>query len=105
MLSLIAALFLAGQPAAEPPAPTPAATTAEAPPPPSVEGGPAKAPPLSPTQAVDANGVPAWAKRKHKQPVQACETPPNIGAETWRQRYEPSGQGQLKPKPETFTCH
>ncbi|MBX3483794.1 hypothetical protein [Phenylobacterium sp.] len=98
MLSLILALILAqAEPAAAP--------VEKAPPPPSVEGGPAKAPPLSSAEAVDADGVPAWAKRKHKQPVQSCETRPNIGVETWRQRFESAGQPVLKPKPETFTCH
>ncbi|MBL8556640.1 MAG: hypothetical protein JNL41_20370, partial [Phenylobacterium sp.] len=46
-----------------------------------------------------------WAKRKHKQPVQSCETRPNIGVETWRQRYESTGKDVLKPRPATFTCH
>ena len=100
MLSLIAAFFLA---AAEPPA-APRAE-APAPPPAAAEAAqPVKPAPLSAEQAIDANGVPAWAKRKHKQPVQACETKPNIGAETWRQRYEASGQGLLKPRPDMNTC-
>ena len=90
MLSLLAALALA---VAEPaPAPPPA---------PQAEAKPA---PLTADQAVDANGVPAWAKRKHKQPVQACETRPNIGIEPWRQRYDSSGRDRLKPRPELNTC-
>jgi hypothetical protein len=98
VLSLLVALILAqAEPAAAP--------VEKAPPPPSVEGGPAKAPPLSSSEAVDANGVPAWAKRKHPQPVQSCETKPNIGIETWRQRYESTGKDVLKPKPNTYTCH
>ena len=89
MLSFLAALALG---AAEP---------APAPPPPQAEARPA---PLTATQAVDENGVPAWAKRKHKQPVQACETKPGIGIETWRQRYDSQGQDRLKPRPPTATC-
>lgn len=99
MLSLLAALFFA---AAEP-APGPPAAPAD--PPPSAVGGPPKPAPLSSAQAVDANGVPAWAKRKHKQPVQNCDTKPNIGIETWRQRYDNSGKERLKPKPDANTCH
>ncbi|MBL8773973.1 MAG: hypothetical protein JNK30_21485 [Phenylobacterium sp.] len=98
MLSLIAAMILA---AAQPPADG----TAPVAPPPSAQGGPAKPAPLPASQAVDANGVPAWAKRKHRQPVQSCETRPNIGVETWRQRYDSTGKDLLKPKPPTFTCH
>ena len=94
MLSLLAALALAAAQPAEPqPAPAP---------PPAAE--PAKPAPLTTDQAVDANGVPAWAKRKHKQPVQACETKPNIGIETWRQRYEAQGKDVLKPRPPSTTC-
>ena len=90
MLSLLAALAVA---AAEPaPAPPPA---------PPAEARPA---PLPADQAVDANGVPAWAKRKHKRPVQNCETRAGIGIETWRQRYEAQGKDILKPRPPAATC-
>ena len=93
MLSLILALALAdppAQPAAEPPA----AATSPA----------ADRPPADISKAVDANGVPAWAKRKRKEPVQACPTKPNIGVETWRERYETTGTNQLKPRPDMNTC-
>jgi hypothetical protein len=84
MLSLILALALA-----EPPAePKPADSR----------------PPADISQAVDANGVPAWAKRKRKAPVQACPTKPNIGVETWRERYETTGANRLKPRPDMNTC-
>ncbi len=91
MLSLLAVLALA----AADPAPAPP------PPPPASE---AKRAPLSADQAVDANGVPAWAKRKHKQPVQNCETKAGIGIDTWRQRYDSQGKDRLKPRPPTATC-
>mgnify|MGYP001342050129 CR=1 FL=1 len=100
MLSLLAALFLVAQPADEP-----RVEAAEPePPPPSMQGGPPKPAPLAPAEAVDADGVPAWAKRKHKQPVQACETRPNIGIETWRQRLDSADATRLKPRPDMNTC-
>ena len=54
---------------------------------------------------VDENGVPAWAKRKRLYPVQSCETRPNIGAETWRQKYDASAPQRLKIRTPTSTCH
>jgi hypothetical protein len=98
MLSLLAALLLATafEPAA--PAPTPAPTPAASP----AKAAPA---PLPAAQAVDANGVPAWAKRKRKTSVQNCETLPGIGMETWRQGYDPQGTTILKPRPPQTTCH
>ncbi|PZQ54489.1 MAG: hypothetical protein DI570_22950 [Phenylobacterium zucineum] len=96
MLSLILALALADPPA------QPAATPAE---PPAATAKPADGrPPADISKAVDANGVPAWAKRKRKEPVQACPTKPNIGVETWRERYENTGTNQLKPRPDMNTC-
>ena len=96
--SLIAALLLAAQPAAEP-------VDANPPPLPSAEARAERpAQPLKAEEAVDANGVPAWAKRKHQQPVQACETKPGIGIETWRQHYDNTAVERLKPRPPTATC-
>ncbi len=54
---------------------------------------------------VDENGVPAWAKRKRMYPVQSCETKPNIGVETWRQKYDASAPQRLKIRTPTSTCH
>lgn len=54
---------------------------------------------------VDENGIPAWAKRKRLYPVQSCETKPNIGVETWRQKYDSSAPQRLKPRTPTSTCH
>ncbi len=54
---------------------------------------------------VDENGVPAWAKRKRLRPVQSCETKPNIGVETWRQKYDSSAPQRLKIRVPTSTCH
>lgn len=54
---------------------------------------------------VDENGVPAWAKRKRMHPVQSCETKPNIGVETWRQKYDSSAPQRLKIRTPTSTCH
>ena len=85
MIALLAALALAAPPA-----------DAAAPPPPK--------PPASIDKAVDANGVPAWAKRKHFAPVQNCATRPNIGVETWRDLYDKSGKGRIKPRPTMNTC-
>ena len=68
----------------------------------------ATAPPLAPPpqiKAVDENGVPAWAKRPRLRPVQSCETKPNIGVETWRQRYSSSAPQILRPRTPTSTCH
>ncbi|MEW5685648.1 MAG: hypothetical protein AB1942_12075 [Pseudomonadota bacterium] len=95
MLSLILALALA-DPSAQP--------AAEAPPPAAASKPTDDRPPADISKAVDANGVPAWAKRKRKEPVQACPTKPNIGVETWRERYENTGTNQLKPRPDMNTC-
>ena len=85
MIALLAALALA--------APTePAAAT---PPPPR--------PPASIENAVDANGVPAWAKRKRLHPVQGCTSRPNIGIQTWREEFERSGK-KLRSVPIKTTC-
>ena len=54
---------------------------------------------------VDENGVPAWAKRKRMHPVQSCETKPNIGVETWRQKYDSAAPQRLKIRTPTSTCH
>ena len=54
---------------------------------------------------VDENGVPAWARRKRMYPVQSCETKPNIGVETWRQKYDSSAPQRLKIRTPTSTCH
>jgi hypothetical protein len=98
-LAILTALALAGSAAADAPPPKSESPSSAAPaqtPPP---------PPADISKAVDANGVPAWAKRKHKQPVQACETKPNIGIETWREKYDSSGKDRLKPKPPANVCH
>ena len=96
MLSLIRVLALAVPPAPPPSAPPPAA---------AAEAKPASdRPPADISNAVDANGVPAWAKRERKAPVQACPTKPNIGVETWRERYETTGADRLKPRPKMNTC-
>ena len=93
MIGLLAALFLAAPdapPATPPPAPAPAE---------------AKPAPLTPTQAVDANGVPAWAKRKRLAPVQNCTGRPNIGVETWRAEQDPKSKvGAPRPVPVKTTC-
>lgn len=82
-------------------APARAAPPADAPPPAAADAKPRAAaePP------VDANGVPAWAKRKRLHPVQSCETKPGIGIETWRARYDAAAPERLKPRPATATCH
>lgn len=54
---------------------------------------------------VDENGVPAWARRKRMYPVQSCETKPNIGVETWRQKYDSSAPQRLRARTPTSTCH
>jgi hypothetical protein len=95
-LVLLAALFVAAEPPAK------AAEEPDAPPPAAAADA---RPPADISKAVDANGVPAWAKRKHKQPVQSCETKPNIGIETWREKYDGSGKDRLKPKPPANVCH
>ena len=85
MIALLAALLLA----APPPEPDTAA--------------PAPKPPASIENAVDANGVPAWAKRKRLYPVQGCTTRPNIGVETWRAEFERSGR-KVRSVPIKTTC-
>ena len=74
---------------------------------PSVATAPPPTPPAPATQikAVDENGVPAWAKRPRLRPVQSCETKPNIGVETWRQKYSTSAPQILRPRTPTSTCH
>jgi hypothetical protein len=89
LAQLLAFLALAAPPAQEPKVPNPPAV--------------AQKPPADITNAVDANGVPAWAKRKRHQPVQSCETRPNIGVETWRQKYD-SSKDVLRPRTPTSTC-
>ena len=96
MIGLLAALALA----ADPPAPPPPAQT-----PPPAAAQAAKPPPLSPTEAVDANGVPAWAKRRKLTPVQNCGTKPNIGVETWRGEYDTNIKGQPKLHNAPAKCH
>lgn len=96
-LVLLAFLAFAGQPASDAP------PTKEEPP--AAEAPASDIKPADISKAVDENGVPAWAKRKHKQPVQNCETKPNIGIETWREKYDGSGKDRLKPKPPTNVCH
>ncbi len=61
--------------------------------------------PVAPVKAVDENGVPAWAKRPRLRPVQSCETKPNIGVETWRQKYSSAAPQILRPRTPTSTCH
>lgn len=90
--SLLAALALAAPPASE---------QAPPPEPPAAE----QKPPASIANAVDENGVPAWAKRKRLYPVSSCETKPNIGVETWRQRLDSSAPQRLKPRTPTSVCH
>ena len=69
---------------------------------PAAQAAPAAAPPAVPvkpadiTNAVDENGVPAWAKRRRLEPVLNCQTRPNIGAETWRGEYDQSIKGRPK---------
>ena len=90
MIALLAALLLAAPE-------TPAVQT----PPPD-----APAPAVKPADiehAVDANGVPAWAKRKRLKPVQGCTSRPNIGVQTWREEFDPSGK-KLRSAPIKTTC-
>lgn len=88
MIALFAALFLAAQPG-EPEA------TAPLPP----------KPPADIAKAVDADGVPAWAKRKRLAPVQNCTGRPNIGIETWRAELDPhSKTGARRNVPIKTTC-
>jgi hypothetical protein len=95
MISILAALLLAA-PAAEPTQSPPSPRPAEA------EAKPA---PLTASQAVDANGVPAWAKRKHMKPVQNCTSRPNIGANTWREELDPQSKvGAPRAVPIKTTC-
>ena len=94
MKSIFAALVLAtavaGSAIAQTPAPAPVANP--------------KPMPVA-EKPVDENGVPAWAKRKRMYPVQSCETKPNIGIETWRQKYDSSAPQRLKIRTPTSTCH
>ena len=60
--------------------------------------------PATTEKPIDENGVPAWAKRKRLYPVQSCETKPNIGVETWRQKFDASAPQRLKPRTATSTC-
>jgi hypothetical protein len=97
MIALLAALFLAAQPA------EPAASQ----PPPAPEAAPPlpPKPPADITNAVDANGVPAWAKRKRLAPVQNCTGRPNIGIETWRAELDPNSKtGSRRNVPVKTTC-
>ena len=64
----------------------------------------AQKPPATAEKPIDENGVPAWAKRKRLYPVQSCETKPNIGVETWRQKFDASAPQRLKPRTATSTC-
>lgn len=89
--SLLAAFALAAPPATEQ-APPPEPPAAEHKAPANIE------------KAVDENGVPAWAKRKRLHPVASCETKPNIGVETWRQKYDSSTPQRLKPRTATSVC-
>lgn len=92
MLILLAALLLA-----EPAVPPPAAAPARA------EDAPRAA--LTPAQAVDPNGVPAWAKRKRLAPVQNCSGRPNIGVDTWRAEQDPKSRaGATRNVPIKTTC-
>ncbi|WP_293901997.1 hypothetical protein [Phenylobacterium sp.] len=90
MIALLAALLLAAPE-------TPAAHT----PPPDAAALAVK--PANIENAVDANGVPAWAKRKHLKPVQGCTSRPNIGVQTWREEYDSSGK-KLRSVPIKTTC-
>ena len=93
------AVLLAGGAVAQP-APTSTESAAEAP-----AATPPPKPPADISQAVDENGVPAWAKRKRKAPVQNCETRPGMGIETWRERVDTSnGPERRKPRPPQATC-
>lgn len=94
MISLLAVLLLAAvqaEPALAEPQPKPAA-----------EAAPVK--PADISNAVDANGVPAWAKRKHYAPVQNCSSRPNIGIGTWREEYDKSGRNRRRSVPIRTTC-
>ncbi len=88
MIALIAALLLAA-PAAEPAKPDVAATPPK---------------PANVENAIDANGVPAWAKRKRLKPVQNCSGRPNITVDTWRAEYEKDGKGRIRGVPIKTTC-
>ncbi len=96
MIALIAALMLAAPATpAEPAAAPPADPVASA----------APKPPADIRNAVDANGVPAWAKRKHMKPVQNCTGRPNIGANTWREEIDPNSKvGAPRAVPIKTTC-
>ncbi len=100
MIALLAALFVTAQPA-EPVRDTaaPAEPVREAAPP-----LPPK-PPADITNAVDANGVPAWAKRKPMAPVQNCTGRPNILVESWRSELDPNSKtGGRRNVPIKTTC-
>ncbi len=88
--SLLAIALLSSAAVAQPAAPAPA---------------PDPKPAVVAEKPVDENGVPAWAKRKRLYPVQSCETKPNIGVETWRQKYDSSAPQRLKIRTPTSTCH
>lgn len=88
MIALLAALALAAPPAA-----------------PDAAAAPPPKPPASIVNAVDANGVPAWAKRKRLAPVQNCTGRPNIGIETWRAERDPNRKaGAPRTVPIKTTC-
>jgi hypothetical protein len=90
MLSLIFAAYLqAAAPAASAPPPVPP---------------PAPVKPADVSNAVDANGVPAWAKRKRYNPVVNCETKVNIGVETWRGEYDRNIVGRPKLRNAKAVC-
>jgi hypothetical protein len=92
MLSLILAAYLqSAAPAAQAaPTATPPATA------------PVK--PADVSNAVDANGVPSWAKRKRLNPVVSCETKVNIGVETWRGEYDRNIVGRPKLRNAKAVC-
>ena len=99
MISLLAALFLAAQPAEAAP---------DAAPPPTAEPAAQTLPPKPPANienAVDANGVPSWAKRKRLAPVQNCTGRPNILVESWRSELDPNSKtGGRRNVPVKTTC-
>ena len=97
MIALLVALVLAAPPAVQP---------AAAPPQPPAPPSPQAAPPaLTAEQAVDKDGVPAWARRKRMAPVQNCTGRPNIGVEAWRQELDPNSKvGARRSVPIKTTC-
>ncbi|HEX7944275.1 MAG TPA: hypothetical protein VF495_06395 [Phenylobacterium sp.] len=96
MISILAALLLAAPAApADPPAQAPTVLASTS----------APKPPADIRNAVDANGVPAWAKRKHMKPVQNCTSRPNIAVDTWRDELDPNSKvGAPRPVPIKTTC-